>query len=159
MTSPIILLRKSTEKDLDTFFLFQVDPAAIHMAAFTPRDPTDKPAYIAKYTKLLQEPSVHMRTILYKDRIAGSISKFELDGHAEITYWIDRSFWGKGIATDALRQFLVLEKMRPIYGRTASDNAGSQKVLQHNGFVHIGRDRGFANARNMEIEESIYRLD
>ena len=89
---------------------------------------------------------------------AGSISKFEMEGDAEITYWIDRNFWGKAIATTALKNFLTIEKTRPIFGRVAFDNIGSQKVLEKCGFVKIGTDKGFANARQTEIGEFIYRL-
>jgi RimJ/RimL family protein N-acetyltransferase len=40
----------------------------------------------------------------------------------------------------------------------AFDNQGSQKVLEKCGFVKIGTDKGFANARQAEIEEYIYKL-
>ncbi|ANH83309.1 GCN5 family acetyltransferase [Niabella ginsenosidivorans] len=151
-------LQPTVIADLERFFIFQLDKEAIHLAAFTPKDPTDKAAYLNKYTKLLREPTVHMRTILVNNIIAGSISKFELEGDAEITYWIDRNFWGKGIGTTALKQFLGLEKARPILGRVAFDNFGSQRVLEKCGFIKIGKDKGFANARQAEIEEFIYKL-
>lgn len=99
------------------------------------------------------------QTIIADTVIVGSIAKFVLEGDAEITYWIDKAFWGKGIATTALKNFLKIEKTRPIFGRVAFDNMGSQKVLEKCGFVKIGTDKGFANARQMEIEEFIYRLD
>lgn len=152
-------LRKTELADLDEFFRFQIDPEAIQMAAFTPKDPTDKKAYLEKYTKLVNDPAIHMLTILVGDAIAGSISKFELEGDAELTYWIDRKFWGQGLGTWALREFLTREKTRPLYGRTAYDNIGSQKVLEKCGFERIGADQGFANARQAVIEEYIYRLD
>ena len=115
-------------------------------------------AYIEKYTKLLTDPSITMRTIRVNGTIVGSISKFLMEDEAEITYWIDRKFWGQGIATTALRDFLKIEKTRPIRGRVAFDNYGSQKVLEKAGFVRTGKDSGFANARQAEIEEYIYQL-
>ncbi len=92
------------------------------------------------------------------DRIVGSIARFYIEGDAEITYWIDRPYWGQGIASSALSGFLKMEMTRPLFGRVASDNYGSQKVLEKNGFERIGKDSGFANARQSEIEEFIYRL-
>lgn len=159
MIIPSIQLRTSRQEDLNHFFVFQLDDAASKMAAFMPKDWTDRNAYMEKYTKLLIDPTINMQTIFIDDNIIGSISKFEMEGHAEITYWIDRKYWGKGVTTQALERFLVLEKMRPIYGRTAFDNIGSQKVLQHNGFKRIGSDKGYAHARQAEIQEFIYRLD
>lgn len=85
-------------------------------------------------------------------------TKFVVEGDTEITYWIDRNFWGQGIATRALKEFLAIETTRPIFGRVAFDNFGSQKVLKKCGFIKIGTDKGFANARQTEIEEFIYKL-
>ncbi|MCJ0742946.1 GNAT family N-acetyltransferase [Pedobacter montanisoli] len=152
-------LRRTTIADLDTLFQFQLDKEAGFLAAFMPKDPTDKTAYLTKYTKLLSEPTVNNQTIVLDNTIVGSIAKFVMEGDTEITYWLDRKFWGQGIATLALKKFLDLESTRPIFGRVAFDNFGSQKVLEKCGFVKIGSDKGFANARQTEIEEFIYKLD
>jgi [ribosomal protein S5]-alanine N-acetyltransferase len=153
-----IILRKTEITDLEFFFIFQLDSEAIYLAAFTPKDPTDKTAYLQKYSKLVNDPAINMQTIIVDNSIAGSISVFEMEGEAEITYWIDKRFWGKGIATKALTAILKTETRRPILGRVAFDNFGSQKVLEKCNFVKIGTDKGFANARQAEIEEFIYKL-
>jgi [ribosomal protein S5]-alanine N-acetyltransferase len=106
----------------------------------------------------LQVPTINNQTILVENVIAGSIAKFEIKGEAGITYWIDKKFWGKGIATKALKQFLEIENARPIFAAAAFDNYGSQKVLEKCNFVKVGTDKGFANARQAEIEEFIYKL-
>ena len=158
MTNIAITLSETTKEDLNILFLFQLDEKANYLAAFTSKDPSDKAAYIEKYSKLLNDATVNNRTIRANGEIAGSIAKFVRENDAEITYWIDRKFWGQGIATNALKKFLEVEPTRPIYGRVAFDNYGSQKVLEKCGFVKIGKDTGFANARQTEIEEYIYRL-
>lgn len=154
-----IKLKPTEISDLDTLFKFQLDKEGGYLAAFMPKDPTDKSAYISKYTKLLSEPTVNNQTILLNNIIVGSIAKFVMEGNTEITYWIDRAYWGQGIATKALRKLLEIESIRPIFGRVAFDNVGSQKVLEKCGFIKIGSDKGFANARQMEIEEFVYRLE
>ena len=98
------------------------------------------------------------QTIILDNTIVGSIAKFVMEGKTEITYWIDRKFWGQGIATTALEVFLKIELTRPMFGRVAFDNFGSQKVLEKCGFIKIGTDKGFANARQKEVEEFIYKL-
>lgn len=155
---PDILLTETKVEELSLFFEFQLEEEARYLAAFTPAVPLDKAAYLQKHTLFLSNPDIHNRTISYKGKIVGSIAKFMMEGEAEITYWIDKKYWGRGIAGEALRMFLQLEKTRPIYGRVAFDNYGSQKVLEKGGFEKIGTDRGFANARGEEIEEFIYRL-
>lgn len=158
MTNGNITLTETEKDDLNAFFQFQLDKEANYLAAFTAKNPNDKTAYLEKYGKLLSDPTVSMRTIKVNNVIAGSVSKFVMEKDAEITYWIDRSFWGRGIAGTALKEFLKIERIRPIYGRVAFDNYGSQKVLEKCGFVKIGKDKGFANARQTEIEEYIYKL-
>ena len=154
-----ITLRKTVASDLDTLFTFQLDPDANYLAAFTAKDPTDKAAYLQKYTRFLDDPTINGMTILVDDIIAGSLAKFEIEGEAGITYWIDKRFWGQGIATQALAYFLTVENARPIFAHVAFDNLGSQRVLERCGFVRIGQDKGFANARQIEVEEYIYKLD
>ncbi len=158
MNDQEIVLKPTLFSELEILYEFQRDETARYMAAFMSGDRDDKAGYIKKYTALLQGPSVHQRTIWFGREIAGSIAKFVLEGDAEITYWIDRKYWGRGIATRALRAFLEMEKTRPLFGRTAFDNIGSQKVLERCGFLRTGQDLGFAQARNQEIEEYIYVL-
>jgi RimJ/RimL family protein N-acetyltransferase len=153
-----IILRKTAITDLAFFFIFQLDHEANYLAAFTSKDPADKTAYLQKYTKLVNDPTINMQTIIVDNTIVGSIAKFEMEGEAEITYWMDKKCWGKGIATKALTAFLKTENSRPIFARVAFDNFGSQKVLEKCNFVKIGTDKGFANARQAEIEEFIYKL-
>jgi len=153
-----IELRPTEIADLDALFQFQLDKEGGYLAAFMPQDPTDKAAYMHKYSKLLNDPTVNNQTILLDNIIVGSVAKFVMEGDAEITYWIDRKFRGQGIATKALNKFLNITKVRPLFARVAFDNFGSQKVLEKCGFNKVGSDKGFANARQMEIEEFIYRL-
>ncbi len=153
-----IELRPTQIPDLELFFQFQLNEEASYLAAFTPKDPTNKEAYLEKYTKHLADPTINMQTIIADEVIVGSIAKFEIEGDAEITYWIDRNYWGKGIATTALKHLLTIETARPIQGRVAFDNFWSQRVLEKCGFVMIGKNKGFANARQAEIEEYIYKL-
>ena len=158
MENNSVILVETVRNDLDTLFQFQLDEEANRLAAFTPKDPSDKNAYIEKYAKHLVDPTINNQTIRVDGEIVGSIAKFIMHGEAEITYWIDKKFWGQGIATSALNEFLKIEQNRPIYGRVAFDNYGSQKVLEKCGFVKTGKDKGFANARQAEIEEFIYEL-
>jgi RimJ/RimL family protein N-acetyltransferase len=76
----------------------------------------------------------------------------------EIGYWIDKTYWGKGVATRALALFLEEIELRPLYARVAKDNQGSIRVLEKCGFIRHGEDKGFANARGAEVEEYILML-
>ncbi len=159
MNPPLnIQLRPTQISDLATLFEFQLDKEGAFLAAFMPENSEDKVAYIKKFTRLLSDPTVNNQTLFIDDVIVGSIAKFVMEGNAEITYWIDRKFWGQGIATKSLQLFLSIEAVRPLFGRVAFDNLGSQRVLEKCGFIEIGSDKGFASARQQEIEEFIYKL-
>lgn len=152
------MLRESKASDLEVFFLNQLDDESNQMAAFTSENPSDKEAYMEKWKRLLTDETVHMKTIIYNDEVAGVIAKYEIDGDAQITYWIGQRYWGRGVASKALETFLKLEGKRPIYGRAAFDNAKSLRVMEKSGFVRIGSEMSYANARGKEIEEIILIL-
>ena len=154
-----LTLRPVVEDDLPLFFDFQLDPDANHMAAFIARDPTDRAAFTAHWNKILAEPTNIIRTIVCDGQVVGSVSSYVEAGKPEVTYWIGRAHWGKGIATRALTAFLAqANPTRPIYGRVAKDNLGSRRVLEKCGFRVIDEMKGFANARGQEIEELLLEL-
>ena len=114
---------------------------------------------MAHWDRILATPTVIIKTILYDGQVAGSVLSYEESEKPEVSYWIGKEFWGKGIATWALSEFLArVNKVRPIYARSAKDNAGSLRVLEKCGFVITGEDKGFANARGQEVEEFILTL-
>ena len=154
-----ISLRPLRDEDLDTLFLQAVDAESIRMAAFTPEDQTDRAAFDAKMARIRSDPTITHRAIVVDGRVAGTVASFVVEGEREVTYWIDRSQWGRGIASAALRLLLEEVPERPIVGRAASDNTGSLRVLEKAGFRRVGVDRGFAHGRGVEVEETILRLD
>ncbi|WP_033338198.1 GNAT family N-acetyltransferase [Catenuloplanes japonicus] len=154
-----VALRPVRDADLDTLFALMRDPESVRMAAFTAKDPGDRAAFDAHMARIRASPDADNRAVTLDGRLVGSIAAFVLDGDTEVTYWIDRSFWGQGIASRALALLLDSVPVRPVLARAASDNAGSLAVLRRAGFTVIGTDTGFANARGTEIEETILRLD
>jgi RimJ/RimL family protein N-acetyltransferase len=134
------------------------DPESVRMAAFTAKNPDDRAAFDHHMAKIRSLPDVTNRAITVDGRLVGSIAAFVIEGRTEVTYWIDRSFWGQGIAGRALGLLLELVPVRPLFARAASDNAGSLKVLRKAGFAVTGTEIAFANGRNAEIEETILRL-
>jgi len=152
-------IRPAIVSDLEIFFEQQADEQAMHMAAFTSLDPNDKQGFINKFTGLLDDDSINLQTILLEKKIIGSVAKYLLEGKPEITYALDKKYWGRGHTTKAVLLFLQVETARPMNARAAIDNIGSQKVLKNVGFKQVGTGHGFAKARGKEIEEIIYMLE
>jgi RimJ/RimL family protein N-acetyltransferase len=156
---PVIALRPVADADLDALFDQMRDPESVRMAAFTPRDPDDRAAFDAHMARVLSTPGITHRSVTCDGRLAGSIAAFVIEGETEVTYWIDRAAWGRGIASRALEMLLEEVPVRPIYARAASDNAASLRVLEKSGFQVIGTENSFAPGRNGTIEETIMRKD
>lgn len=154
-----ISLRPVVEADLEAIYEQMKDPESVWMAAFTAEDPADRQAFLSHMSRLRDDPTVVQRVIDADGTFAGTIGCFRVDDQTEVTYWIDRALWGRGVASAALQSLLSVTPERPVFARAASDNAASLRVLEKAGFRRIGVDRGFARGRGEEIEETILRLD
>jgi RimJ/RimL family protein N-acetyltransferase len=154
-----VLLREISESDLPIFFEQQLDPEANYMAAFTAKDPEDRTAFTEHWAKILADETITLRTILFEGFVAGHIVSHGWFGEPEISYWIGKEFWGRGIATRALSDLLDQLLDRPLYARVAKDNKASIRVLEKCGFALSGEDKGYSNARGEEVEEFILKLE
>jgi RimJ/RimL family protein N-acetyltransferase len=162
-STPVVTLRDVTDDDLPIFFEQQLDETANHMAAFTAQDPSDRDAHAAHWKRIRSDDTITLRTIVVgaggaADGVAGYVASFQREGTPEVSYWLGRSFWGRGIATRALRDFLDLVEVRPLFARVVKDNVASCRVLEKCGFTVAGEDTGFANARGEEVAELIMCL-
>jgi len=154
-----LVLRAVVAGDLPLFFEYQRDPDANRMAAFIARDPADREAFTAHWQRILADENNVIRTIVVDGQVVGSVSSYLDEGRPEVTYWIGKAYWGQGIATRALSEFLAQgDRTRPVYARVARDNIGSRRVLEKCGFKIIGESKGFAKARGQEIEELLLEL-
>ena len=149
------ILRDVTESDLLILFEQQLDPEATAMAAFPSRD---KESFMRHWANILANESVIVKTIEYEGRVAGSIVSWEMDGEWEVGYWLGKEFWGKGIATQALAEYVRLVKTRPLFAHVARHNVGSRRVLEKCGFIVIGED-SYINPAGARVEEFILKLD
>ena len=151
-----VQLRDVTKADLLIFFEQQRDPEATQMAAFPARG---KEAFLAHWTKIMVDDSVLLKTILFQGEVAGNIVCFEQLGEREVGYWLGKQFWGKGIATQALAEFLKQIETRPLYAHVAKHNIGSRRVLEKCGFTVSGEERFFSQIVGKDVEEYILRLN
>ena len=114
---------------------------------------------MAHWAKIMQDESVILKTILFEGQVAGNVLSFVISDEREVGYWLGREFWGKGIATRALSEFLAQVKERPLYAHVAKHNLASQRVLEKGGFVVIGEDKKGADDRGEKVEDFILKLD
>jgi len=153
--TPSILLRDVIDSDLPILYEQQLDPEATTMAAFPARD---RESFMAHSARIMADPSVIYKTILIDGRVAGSIVSWEMAGEREVGYWLGKEYWGRGIATQALTDYVKLVTQRPLYAHVAQHNVGSRRVLQKCGFQVIGED-SYTNHAGVEVDEFILKLD
>ena len=115
------------------------------MAAFNSRD---RAAFDQHWAKILADENNLNQTIVADDHVAGNIASFLMEGQREVGYWIERAFWGRGIASAALSAFLRLEQRRPLHAGVAKHNAASLRVLQKCGFTFLNSTK--EDSRNEE---------
>ena len=83
--------------------------------------------------------------------VAGNIGSWEQDGKRFVGYWVGREFWGKGVATRALQEFVGEVTKRPLHAWVAASNVGSIRVLEKCGFVQV-------DSRTTDVEELLFQL-
>ena len=125
------------------------------MAAFPSRD---REAFDVYWAKIMAIDTVINMVIEVDGQVAGHLDSYLIESERQVGFWLGREFWGKGIATEALKQFLVVVKTRPLFGHVAKHNAASLRVLEKCGFNVIGEDK-YTNPANEEVDEFVLRLD
>lgn len=151
-----IRLREVIESDLPIFYEHQRDPLAFTMAAFPSRD---RERFMAHWKKIRADRSVIIRTILYEGQVAGTVMSFLQARKRQVGYWIGREFWGRGIASAALKEFLGLVKTRPLYAHVAVHNGASLRVLEKCSFQVIGQEPGPALEDGEPIMDIVLKLE
>lgn len=145
-------LREVRPEDVDIFFEHQRDEESNRMAAFPPRE---RAAHTAHWRdRILAVETAVARTVVYDGDVAGNVVSWHDGTHRYVGYWIDKRYWGRGIATRALS--LLLEELteRPLHAHVASHNEGSIRVLEKCGFRRTAteeQDDGFVDVL-MELE-------
>jgi len=151
-----VQIRAVQESDLPIFFEQQRDPLANRMAAFPARD---QETFRAHWAKIMKDNGIILRTILFEGQVAGNLVSFVLSHEREVGYWLGQEFWGKGIATLALAEFLRQIEERPLYARVAKHNIASFRVLEKCGFKLQGEEKNFSVIEGEPVEGLILRLD
>ena len=149
------ILREVREEDLDALFEQQRDPEAVAMALVPSRE---REAFNAHWQGLLANDDVIVMTIEDEGRVAGNVLSWTLDGRRVVGYWLGREFWGRGLATRAVGEYVQLLTMRPLHAWVATSNGGSRRVLEKCGFTLLESKVEFDERLGREIEVELFEL-
>jgi ribosomal-protein-alanine N-acetyltransferase len=83
-------------------------------------------------------------------------------GLAEVGYALSTAFQSRGVMTEALQillEDLFLNTMlERVEARCATENVGSQRVLEKSGFLREGRLRGYFKLQGRRVDNYLYSL-
>ena len=92
-------------------------------------------ATMASWMRLRADPTVTACTIVCEGNVAGHVVEFLRDGVPEVTYWLGREFWNRGIATAALSASLARPRATPgsaaLHARVRCELAHGDVELAH----------------------------
>ena len=91
---------------------------------------------------------------MWNEQVVGNIGSWTQEERRLIGYWIGHEYWGRGIATAALAEFLGHDRARPLHALVAAHNIGSIRVLEKCGFVRMGG----ATHTPDGVDEHLYRF-
>ena len=150
-----VWLRPVQPGDLPRMYAMQLDPEANRMAVTIPRTGE---AFDSHWAKALAHPGNITRAVLVGEAMVGYISCFPMDGQDHVGYWIDRAYWGMGIASRALHLLLLEVTRRPLVATAATSNGASLRVLRKCGFVVERVHLAPSDDRHPECEEAVLVL-
>lgn len=127
-----VWLRPIQPIDLPRMYELQLDPESNRMAGTIPRTAE---GFNSHWAKVLDDPGVAARAILVDEAIVGTVCCFQQDGQDHVGYWIDRAYWGMGIASRGLHLLLREVVKRPLVATAATSNVASLRLLQKCGFI------------------------
>ncbi|KAF3324345.1 N-acetyltransferase p20 [Carex littledalei] len=141
---PEVTLRRFHLADLDDFYVWASDD---QVSAWCRWDTYTSKEDLLNYmnSDVLLHP--WMRAICYHGHPVGAISVTPFTGadscRAELGYVLASQYWGKGIATKAVKLvlgkvFREFEELERVEALVDVENVGSQKVLEKSGFSKDG---------------------
>jgi [ribosomal protein S5]-alanine N-acetyltransferase len=84
----------------------------------------------------------------------------EDNGDAELGYWIGKSYWGNGYATEAARAVMAYgfakSGVRRFVCKHLTGNDASEHVIRKLGFKYTGASTGWCEARQCELPALSY---
>jgi RimJ/RimL family protein N-acetyltransferase len=157
-----LLLRPSWPEDAGALYEAIADQDIVRNLARAPWPYTaDDAAWFAKLEHSQMFPNFML--LLRTDaapRLIGSCGLGELDGEAELGYWIARPYWGKGFASEAARAVVGVAKAlghKKLVSGHFVDNPASGRVLRKVGFRPVGRqEQRYSAGRACDVSCALF---
>lgn len=169
LPTPRLVLRPTEPADAGRLSEIQADwevTRMLRMAAWPP-DPAGMRAWVAEHPAEWTRGEAYRFAVLHDGRLIGQADIDEIaGGEGDLGYWLERSAWGAGLASEAARALVDFAfgrlALRRIRSGHAVENTASGRILEKLGFQaldiasRISRPRGeLVLHRRMELRTTI----
>ncbi|UTW59822.1 GNAT family N-acetyltransferase [Kordiimonas sp. SCSIO 12603] len=159
----IMLTSFETLADIEWVYSLNEDPEALLMAGIA-GEVIDKASFVKAMQDDLADPqsNTYMFLIRKNGERAGYIDLSPAQGgKVALGYWIDRKFWGQGIAGRAVAMLLQAQpdvmRRQPLFARVLDGNEASIRILEKLGFETIGRNSYYSGPHKGNVQQTIFR--
>lgn len=166
LRTPRLLLRAFTPQDAQRVFEIRSDFEVTRMLVFPAYPPVLEhvAAWLGEHAIEWRAGTAYRFAVVADGRVIGCADVDEIqDGCGELGYWLERDYWGRGLASEAagaVHDFATrtLGLRRLVAGHTA-DNPASGRILLRLGFRHVAdRSRSY-RSRGAEVVRREYVFD
>ena len=145
-----LISRPWMESDAETLFKYASDPEVGPRAGWTPHQSVEESRNIIRHlfskegmwAVVWRETDEPIGCVGYLSAQAANLKIAE--NECEVGYWIARSYWGKGICTEAMRAVvghcLDAKGFATLWGSYFPSNPASGRVMEKCGFEDTGRE-------------------
>ena len=162
-----LLIREFVPEDTARIHEYASDPLVVQYMTWGPNTLEDTRSYVELTREMQQEQprqGYEFAVVLKEEHVlvGGCGLHISNPGQGEIGYCYNRSFWGRGLASeaaDALLAFGFKElELHRIYATCRPENTGSAKVMQKLGMVYEGHLRGHMRHKGQWLDSYQYSI-
>jgi RimJ/RimL family protein N-acetyltransferase len=159
-----LLLRPSWPEDADAIYGAIADEGIVRNLARAPWPYTacDAAAFAALEHNTHYPNFMLMLRTDGAPKLIGSCGLGQLDGEAELGYWIARDHWGQGFAAEAAKAVVGIAKAighKKLVSGHFTDNPASGRVLRKVGFRPLGRvEQRYSAGRGRAVSCALFEL-
>ncbi|MCM0650240.1 GNAT family N-acetyltransferase [Clostridium swellfunianum] len=166
LETPRLLLRKLSLEDADDLFVvFSDEETTNHVPREKHEDKMVTSNHLENLIKRMDEGISFVWSVVDKtdNKVIGTVNLyFKEDRAASIGAVINSECWGKGIATEALKEIVSFGfdnmKLIRIEGKCESNNAASEKMLKKLGMSYEGTLRKEVIIRGIPRDAKVYSI-
>jgi ribosomal-protein-alanine N-acetyltransferase len=158
-----LVLRAFTSEDVQRVFDIQSDFEVTRMLAIPAYPPAldDIAAWLRDHAVEWQAGTAYRFAVVADGRVIGCADVDEIaDGAGELGYWLDRAYWGRGLASEAaaaVHGFATdILGLRRLEAGHAADNPASGRILMRLGFRWVGDRTRWYNSRRADVARRHY---